>query len=70
MTTLNTPEQIDLFRLMTLRSMLKLEIAGMKRSKGRTAYALLKDELCIGGTRQSVLEQSNDIINQLKEEMQ
>lgn len=58
MTVLNTPEQIDRFRLATLRAMLKLEMKGMTR-RGRSAYALLKD-MGYKGTREKVLEKLNE----------
>jgi hypothetical protein len=57
MSALNTPEQIERYRLVTLRAMLKLEIAGMKK-RGPSAYAILKTE-GFAGTRAAVLEQLN-----------
>jgi succinylarginine dihydrolase len=61
MTTLTTPDQIEAARLLTLRQMLKLELKGMRRSaastsRGRSAYAVLKD-MGFKGTRESVLTQ-------------
>lgn len=53
MTALTTPEQIDKFRLATLRSALKLEIKGMKR-RGQSAYAILKG-MGYKGTREAIL---------------
>lgn len=55
--------QIEGARLLTLRSMLKLEIKGMHR-RGRSAYAILKD-MGFEGTRGSVLAQLDDIRAQL-----
>jgi hypothetical protein len=55
MTALTTPGQIDAYRILTLRQMLKLELKGIKRS-GRSAYAILKD-MGYTGTRQQVLDQ-------------
>ena len=52
---LNTAGQIDVYRILTLRQMLKLELKGIKRS-GRSAYAILKD-MGYTGTRQQVLDQ-------------
>lgn len=43
-------------RLLTLRAMLKLEMKGMTR-KGRSAYAILKEELNLKGNKQSVYNQ-------------
>lgn len=58
MTILNTPDQIARYRLATLRAALRLEIAGMKRSRGPSAYAILKKE-GFTGTRADILEQIN-----------
>ena len=68
MTMLTTPNQIELARLMTLRAMLKLEMKGMA-SRGRSAYAIIKDELGLKGTRQRVLDQLTDIIEKEKEKL-
>ena len=57
-TALTTPEQIDRFRLATLRSALKLEMKGMTR-RGKSAYAILK-EMGYKGTREKVLEKLNE----------
>jgi hypothetical protein len=64
MTVLNTPALIDGARLLTLRQMLKLEVLGMARSKGRTAYAILKD-MGFKGSRDKVLAQLDEIRNEL-----
>jgi hypothetical protein len=61
--TVLTGAQIEGARLLTLRSMLILEMKGMHR-RGRSAYALLKD-MGFKGTRESVLAQLNEIRNQL-----
>jgi len=53
---IDTPEQINHFRLLTLRQMLKLELLGMTR-KGRTAYSIIKQELGLKGSRKSVFDQ-------------
>jgi hypothetical protein len=58
MTILDTPDQIARYRLATLRAALRLEIAGMKRSRGPSAYAILKKE-GFTGTRADILEQIN-----------
>jgi len=68
MTMLTQPNQIALFRLMALRSMLTLEMKGMAR-RGRSAYAIIKDELGLKGTRQRVLEQLDAIIEKEKEQL-
>jgi hypothetical protein len=69
MTVLNTPALIDGARLLTLRQMLKLEmiktsLGFLSRSKGRTAYAILKD-MGFKGSRDKVLAQLDEIRNEL-----
>lgn len=63
MTILDTPDQIARYRLATLRAALRLEIAGMKRSRGPSAYAILKKE-GFTGTRAEILEQINKQLEQ------
>jgi hypothetical protein len=45
MTALTRPDQINVYRLMTLRSALKLESIGMKRSHGRSTNSIVCAEL-------------------------
>lgn len=56
MTILTNPNQIAAFRLLSLRSMLKLEILGMHRS-GRSAYSIIKQELGLKGSKTRVYDQ-------------
>ena len=51
-----TGHQIEAARLLTLRQMLKLEMRGMSKSRGPTAYSTLK-MMGFKGTRDSVLAQ-------------
>lgn len=55
MTTL-TGHQIEAARLLTLRQMLKLEMRGMSKSRGPTAYSTLK-MMGFKGTRERVLSE-------------
>ncbi len=55
--------QIEGARLLTLRSMLILEMKGIHRG-GRSAYAILKD-MGFKGTREKVLSELDDIRAQL-----
>jgi succinylarginine dihydrolase len=64
MTTLSTPTQIEGARLLTLRSMLMLEMKGMKRSRSPSAYSMLK-QMGFKGSREKVLAQMDEIRNQL-----
>jgi hypothetical protein len=52
--TVLTGDQIEAARLLTLRQMLRLEMRGMSRSKGPTAYSTLK-MMGWKGTREKVL---------------
>jgi hypothetical protein len=61
----DTPEQIDMFRFLSLRSALKLECLGMKR-RGQSAYSIIKAEYGFKGNKKSVLEQMEQIIKEAK----
>ena len=56
MTTL-TGQQIDDARRLTLRQMLKLEIRGLSKSRGPSAYSTLKSVYGYKGTREKVLSE-------------
>ena len=53
---IDTPEGIEMYRLLALRYALKLEIVGMKR-RGPSAYILLKREFGFRGDKAAVLAQ-------------
>ena len=61
----DTHEQIDMFRFLSLRSMLKLECLGMSR-RGQSAYSIIKAEYGLKGNKKSVLEQMEQIIKEVK----
>ena len=61
-----TPNDISLFRLLILRSALKLEVLGMSR-RGRSAYTIVKSELGFRGSKAKVLEQLTAHIKTLQE---
>lgn len=54
--TVLTGHQIEAARLLTLRQMLKLEMRGMSKSRGPTAYSTLK-MMGWKGTRERVLSE-------------
>jgi hypothetical protein len=54
MSSISDPNKIALFRLCTLRTGLRLEIAGMRRA-GKSSYSILKTEYGYRGTRAAVL---------------
>ena len=62
-----TKDNINLFRLLSLRSALKLEIVGMKK-RGRSAYSIIKEEFGFKGSKESVLADLQELIAQKKDE--
>ena len=52
-----TGQHIPLFRLMTLRNGLTMEVVGMRMSRGRSCYAIAKAEFGFKGNKAKVLEQ-------------
>ena len=62
----DTPYKIELYRLLTLKSALKLEVLGMK-GRGRSAYSIIKEELGIKGNKQKVLHQVNQMVDSIKQ---
>ena len=65
MMTADTPKQIALFRLLSLRGALKLEILGLKK-RGQSVYSILKQEYGFKGNKQSILDQLQVKIEELK----
>ena len=55
--TIDTPHGIHMYRLFVLRSALKLEIKGLRMSRGATAYSVVKREFGFKGTREAVYTQ-------------
>jgi hypothetical protein len=53
-------------RIAVLVGALKLEVLGMKR-RGRSVYAIVKDEFGLRGNKRRVLEQLTDIKERLEE---
>ena len=62
-----TKDNINLFRLLSLRSALKLEMVGMKK-RGRSDYSIIKEEIGFKGSKQSVLADLEELIAQKKDE--
>ena len=57
-------ENIELFRLMTLRQVLKLEMSGLKVSRGVSIVKILK-KMGYTGTRAQMLAQLDEIHAQI-----
>jgi len=65
MTALTTPEQIEAYRLATLRSGLRIELRGMRMTRGRTCYAMLKD-MGFTGSRDKVFADVTTVLDKYK----
>ena len=57
----DTPEGINFFQLASRRAALKLEVAGLRHSRG-SVYALCKREYGLRGSKARVLEQMDAMI--------
>jgi len=64
----DTPNKIELYRMLVLRKALELEIKGIYMHRGRTAYSTIKKEYNIRGSREKVLEFFSDVINAAQQE--
>ena len=60
---LTDPDQIKFFRLLTLRKGLQLEIRGMRVSRGRSCYSIIKSECGLTGSRATVLVKFNEMLS-------
>jgi hypothetical protein len=59
---LNTPTQIEAFRFKTLLRGLRLELNGLRMSRGRSCYSIVKDEFNLKGSKQKVYDQFKQLI--------
>ena len=62
---IDNPNHIELYQMMIQKQALKLEIYGMK-TRGRSAYVLIKEIYKLKGSKQKVLEQFTKIIEDRK----
>ena len=64
MISLDTPEQIQMARYLTMRSGLKLEIQGLRLTRGVSCYKMVKDTFGLKGSKQKVLDQFEDLLRE------
>jgi len=57
-----TGDDIHTFRYLTLRKGLQLELKGMKMSRGKSCYAIIKREFGLKGNKQNVLNQYTELL--------
>ena len=62
MAIITNPTQINHFRYLTILKGLRLEMRGLRVSRGMTMYALIKKELGLSGSRESVYNQLADML--------
>lgn len=55
------PEGINMYRLLTLRAGLKMELSGL-RKRGQSCYSIVKAELGFKGNKRKVMDQLCDYI--------
>ncbi len=56
MATLDRPDQIEAYRIASLKTMLSLEVVGMRR-RGRSAATIVKAEFGLKGSNQKVYDE-------------
>jgi hypothetical protein len=64
-TIITGKENLNMYRLIVLKSALRLECLGMKNSRG-SVYSLIKKEFKLKGNKESVLIQFTQYIDSLK----
>jgi len=64
MAMIDTPEGIQAYRMLTLHQGLRLECKGMRLTRGRTCYAIIKDEFGLKGSKENVLRQFEEILQE------
>ena len=62
---IDNPNHIELYQMMVQKQALKLEIYGMK-TRGRSAYVLIKEMYGLKVSKQRVFEQFTKIIEDIK----
>jgi len=64
MIMLDTPEQIQMAKYLTMRSGLQLEVKGMRLTRGLSCYKMIKDRFGLKGNKQKVLDQFEDLLRE------
>tara|TARA_R110000803_G_scaffold192258_2_gene255036 strand:- start:126 stop:332 length:207 start_codon:yes stop_codon:yes gene_type:complete len=64
--TMISGEQIPVYRLVVLKQALRLELKGMRASRGRSAYAIVKEEFNLRGNKERVYTQFCELVEKRK----
>lgn len=59
------PEQTHRFRLRTLRMGLQAELQGMRLTRGRSCYSIIKKEFGLKGNKEKVLREFTKLIGEV-----
>lgn len=61
-----TGKGIDIYRMITLLSAMRIELHGMCIARGYSAYATIKREFGLKGSKQKVFDQFSTLVEQAK----
>lgn len=59
-------DAVKVFRMITLANGLKMEIKGLRMTRGTTCYAVIKREFGLKGNKQKVLDQFLPLVEEAK----
>lgn len=60
------PSAVNIFRMITLAHGLRMEIKGLRMTRGRTCYAIIKSEYGLRGRKQKVLDQFLPLVDEAR----
>jgi len=60
----NTPEAVEAFNLLSLKGALKLEVKGMKASRGFSAFKTVKARFGLTGNKAQVLVKFENLLRE------
>lgn len=61
----DTPEAINAYRNKVLLRGLQAEVRGMKLTRGRSCYSVIKEEFGLKGNKQKVLDQFTQLLQNI-----
>lgn len=64
-TVITGKEDIQAYRLLVLKQGLKAELRGMRLTRGRTCYSIIKEEFNLKGNKEKVLKQYEEILREM-----
>lgn len=64
MTAITNPDDIATYRLLVLQKGLSLETKGIKMTRGKSCYSIIKNEFGLKGNKISVLDQFTKLLQE------